>query len=185
MKRTIQIFEFSTMPELATEGWNPNACDGADYNTPRADALYAALGVSKSDDEYSLARHTDGRWALFGLTVSGHRYAAEVDTKDAGTVYEIRKGSMLGPLLATVRVCEDHGRCTEPDMGGRGAIEVAALRGASASQVRRHFGGPNRRNGYGINRETGTPGVSGIFSLWKEDGSHGRSNVGSIHVSKA
>lgn len=30
--RTIQIFQFSTMPELATEGWDPNACDAAEVD---------------------------------------------------------------------------------------------------------------------------------------------------------
>lgn len=80
----IEIHEFFTMPDLATEGWNPNAC-GADYETPRAAALYEALGVSKNDNEYALAQHTDGRWALFGLTVSGHRYAVET-ARSVGTL---------------------------------------------------------------------------------------------------
>lgn len=73
----IVVREFSTMPEIALEGWNPNALSGGDYSTDRARALYAALGVSESDEEYALARHSDGRWALFGLTVEGHRYAEE------------------------------------------------------------------------------------------------------------
>ena len=79
--RTIQILTFSTMPALALEGWNPNACSGEDYQTPRAAALYSALGVKASDEEYALAASDDGRWALIGLTTSGHRYAAEVDVE--------------------------------------------------------------------------------------------------------
>lgn len=77
--RPIQIFTFSTMPEIALDGWNPNACSGDDYQTPRAAALYEALGVPASDEEYALSEHTDGRWALIGLTTSGHRFAAEID----------------------------------------------------------------------------------------------------------
>ena len=75
--RAIKVLTFSTMPALATEGWDPNKCSGSDYETPRADALYAALGVSKTDEEYALSQHADGRWALFGLTVEGHQYAVE------------------------------------------------------------------------------------------------------------
>lgn len=75
----IEIRKFSTMPALATEGWDPNACSGDDYETPRALALYEALGVSVRDEEYALAQHTDGRWALFGLTVDGHRFAVEAE----------------------------------------------------------------------------------------------------------
>lgn len=82
MTTTIQILTFSTMPELALEGWDPNACDAADYETRRAAALYEALGVDPKDDEYALAQHTDGRWALIGLTASGHRYAVEVPNAD-------------------------------------------------------------------------------------------------------
>ena len=73
----IEIHEFSTMPELATAGWDPNACDASDYGTARAAALYDALGVSPRDEEYALARHADGRLALIGLTVEGHKWASE------------------------------------------------------------------------------------------------------------
>lgn len=79
MSRRIEIREFSTMPEIALEGWNPNACSGDDYKSPRAKALLEALGVDPSDEEYALAANTDGRWALIGLTVAGHRYAVEVE----------------------------------------------------------------------------------------------------------
>jgi len=75
---TVAVREFSTMPELALEGWDPNGCDGDDYQSPRADALYAALGVDRGDEDYALAAHPDGRWALIGLQVTGHQFAVEV-----------------------------------------------------------------------------------------------------------
>lgn len=77
-KRTIKVFTFSTMPALTMEGYDPNKCSATDYETDRAKALYDALGVSTKDEEYALAAHRDGRWALFGLTETGHRFAAEV-----------------------------------------------------------------------------------------------------------
>jgi hypothetical protein len=76
-EKLIRIMTFSSMPELAVEGWDPNAVVGDAYSTPRARRLYDALGVSPDDEEYCLAQHTDGRWALIGLTVTGHRYAEE------------------------------------------------------------------------------------------------------------
>lgn len=74
---TIEIRTFSTMTDLAGE-WNPNACDASDYETPRARALYEALGVDASDMEYALAKSADGLLALICLTCEGHRYAVEV-----------------------------------------------------------------------------------------------------------
>lgn len=78
--RRIEIRKFSSMPEICAEGWDPNACSGDDYGTPRSAALYEALGVSRDDEEYALCAHADGRWALIGLTVTGHRYAVEVSS---------------------------------------------------------------------------------------------------------
>ena len=60
-----------------TAEWEPGACDGDAYRTERAAALYAALGVDRDDDEYTLAAHHDGRWALIGLAIAGHRWAYE------------------------------------------------------------------------------------------------------------
>jgi len=48
-----------------------------DTDEPRALALYAALDVSPDDLNYALAAHADGRWALIGLTDTGHTYAVE------------------------------------------------------------------------------------------------------------
>jgi hypothetical protein len=77
--QNIKVLTFSSMPELATEGWDPNAVDASGYHTARARALYAALGASPDDLEYALAAHADGRWALIGLTVTGHDYAVETE----------------------------------------------------------------------------------------------------------
>lgn len=46
----IEIKVFSTKPEVATEGWDPGACDASDYQSDRAKALYDALGVSVNDE---------------------------------------------------------------------------------------------------------------------------------------
>jgi hypothetical protein len=96
-------------------------------------------------------------------------------------VYEIRERDMTGTLLGTVEVdVNERERCIEPgDHRGTGGIEVAAHRGASLRAVTRKFSGPV--SGFGINRETGTPGLSGVFSLRGAGGS----NRGAIHVSKA
>lgn len=74
----IGVKAFSSMPELAQDGWDPGACSEADYGTARAMALYSALGVDPGDDRYALAANGGGRWALIGLTPEGHQYAEEV-----------------------------------------------------------------------------------------------------------
>lgn len=56
--------------------------DGSvDYASDRARSLYEALGVPEeardADTEYTLGTLPDGRWALVGLDVEGHRYAVE------------------------------------------------------------------------------------------------------------
>lgn len=93
--------------------------------------------------------------------------------------YEIREKGMTGKVLGTVEVAaDDRGRCTDPEHSGCGAIEIAANLGASLPAVVGRFRGP--RAGFGINRETGTPGLSGVFSLRGNGGSH----VANIHVAK-
>lgn len=90
--------------------------------------------------------------------------------------FEIRERDMLGALVATVDVAtDDRGRATDPEVRGQRALEVAANRAASLPAIIKRFGGP--RSGFGINRETGVVGMSGIFSL---RGSH--SKCGAIHV---
>lgn len=78
MDRKIAVKEYRNENDVA--GWDPNQIGGDDYQTPRALRLYAALDVSTDDEEYSLAAHDDGRWALFGLTTEGHPYAIEEPT---------------------------------------------------------------------------------------------------------
>lgn len=71
------IYQFGSNPRLALEGWDADALSGDDYSSPRALALYDALGANPSDEEYVLAQHIDGRWGLFGLSVEGHCFAVE------------------------------------------------------------------------------------------------------------
>lgn len=78
------LYEISTHirgvhPGQATDGWDPNGCSGSDYETPRALALFEAVGAETDDEEYTLCLAQDGtgRWALFGLAVEGHVYAVE------------------------------------------------------------------------------------------------------------
>lgn len=79
----IATYTFGAAPETeaerggAVEGFNPDAVDGDDYATPRARALFDALGASPDDDEYLLGELPDGRWAVVGLTVEGHPFAVE------------------------------------------------------------------------------------------------------------
>ena len=95
----IEIREFPTMPQLALEGWDPNGCSGDDYGTPRAAALYEALGISQNDEEYALARHADGRWALIGLTVEGHQFAIEVPEEVADLIPAVVKVDEQGKAI--------------------------------------------------------------------------------------
>src|SRR5690606_21651379 len=75
---TITTYRFSNDPQAALEGWDQDALGGDDYDSPRAAALYEALGADPSDEEYVLALHVDsGRWGLFGLSVEGHSFATE------------------------------------------------------------------------------------------------------------
>jgi hypothetical protein len=70
----------SDWPEIVAT-WDPNRCHADDYQTARADALYEALGVSRNDDEYTLAADANGQWALIGPTTAGNRYAVELRGK--------------------------------------------------------------------------------------------------------
>src|SRR5690606_1611525 len=75
----IVVGHFGTLPPLALEEWEFESLDARDYDSPRALALYSALGADPTDYEYSLARHrSEDRWALFGMTVEGHPFAIEV-----------------------------------------------------------------------------------------------------------
>jgi hypothetical protein len=56
-------------------GFNPDG--DVDYSSDRARALYEHLGVSR-DSEYVLGSLPDGRWALVGLDLEGHRFVVEL-----------------------------------------------------------------------------------------------------------
>lgn len=87
MATTITTYRYGTNPQAALEGWDPDALGGDDYDSPRASALYEALGADPSDEEYTLALHVDsGRWGLFGLSVEGHSFAVEDLDAEAPTV---------------------------------------------------------------------------------------------------
>ena len=77
MKPKIEIRTLNSNVGMVTDGWELNACDADDYASPRATALYKALGVSPDDKEYMLASRPDGRWALFGILCAGHKFAME------------------------------------------------------------------------------------------------------------
>jgi len=74
------------------------------------------------------------------------------------TTYTIRMGSMTGDLIGTV----------EADTYEDAALLGANLKGAAKTSARGRFG---------CNRETGTPGMSGVWSV-----RHGGAMVGQIHV---
>lgn len=76
----IVVYRFSTAPHLVMKYWDFESLDARDYESPRALALYSALGVDPRDYEYSLARHRSAdRLALFGLICEGHTFAVEVE----------------------------------------------------------------------------------------------------------
>jgi len=58
-------------------GADPNTVGMNDYTSPRAQALYQALGADQVDEEYQIAELPDGRWALIGLTGDGQAFAIE------------------------------------------------------------------------------------------------------------
>jgi hypothetical protein len=110
----IAIRAFSSMPDLAAEGWDPNAVEGDEtYQSARAARLYAALEVSPDDDEYTLAEDARGRWALVGLTVSGHLgrrdfhvYAVELHALDELLEeYGLPDLGLEDPPLSTEEMC--------------------------------------------------------------------------------
>lgn len=79
MTTQVAVYEFSTVPSLALEGWDFESLDARDYDSPRAEALFRALGADPRDEEYTLALHRDGRWGLFGLICEGHTFAVEIE----------------------------------------------------------------------------------------------------------
>jgi hypothetical protein len=77
----VRVYEIGPDPGATLEGWRFDALGPDDYKSPRAGRLYRALGPPHDPDACSeevLAECDDGRWALFGLTVTGHPYACEM-----------------------------------------------------------------------------------------------------------
>lgn len=66
------------------------------------------------------------------------------------------------------------------------SYEKAAHLAAAHPAVKAHFGASKRAPAFGTNRETGTPGKSGLWSLWassqRSGDSAAASNQGAIHI---
>jgi hypothetical protein len=81
--RAIRVYRFAADPARAFSpsgplaGFEPDGVGPDGYGSPRARSLYRALGASVTDEEYQLGALPDGRWALVGLTVGGHRFVLE------------------------------------------------------------------------------------------------------------
>lgn len=89
--------------------------------------------------------------------------------------FDVRKSNGSGELLCQVELDVDERGMTIRDGMRQAAVEVAASLGANRPEVRAalRVGPP----GIGINRETGTPGRSGVFSVRR-----GMVGKGAIHV---
>lgn len=84
MDSTIEVFEVGAAPAAVWDAVSyavQNPLDAKAYGTPRSAALYSALDAREEDEEYSLVELADGRWALFGLNVEGHRFAVEASDR--------------------------------------------------------------------------------------------------------
>lgn len=87
MKTSITVYTISNPESLFAEGsplygFDSSALSGGedegDYGTSRGRALFAALDSKPEyDDELILGRLPDGRWAIVGMSVEGHRFAVE------------------------------------------------------------------------------------------------------------
>ncbi len=77
-----------------------------DHHSSRAKALYAALGALPDDEELVLGTLPDGRWALVGLDVAGHRFSVEQRTyllrEDSG-------GGVVSNLAELIVAARAHG----------------------------------------------------------------------------
>jgi len=58
-------------------GFDPDVVSGEDYENVDARALFEALGASPEDEDFILGELPDGRWAVVGLMVAGHKFAVE------------------------------------------------------------------------------------------------------------
>lgn len=90
---TIKVYTFSNSPSLAFEEGGPLSGYDADAvavvpDSERALALYTALEAQPNDCSYQLGVLADGRLALVGDTVEGHRFATETDAPGDDRVRE-------------------------------------------------------------------------------------------------
>jgi len=96
MPANIKVMTIANAQEWSSQiapNWDPNPLGCDDYASKRALALYKALGVSVDDHEFALCQASDGRWALIGLSVEGHRYAVETPRKPRHAVETLREPS--------------------------------------------------------------------------------------------
>lgn len=86
----IVVCRFGVVPNYGVfwvqlENWDPEVLDAAAYESPRAKALYAALGVDNDDWEYVLVKHrSEDRWGLVGPTGENMSFAVEAPRSEVG-----------------------------------------------------------------------------------------------------
>lgn len=106
----IKIFTRSPTPDAdyreggPLDGFDADAITLAHDEDERAMELYNALGVARDDADYSIGLLTDGRWALVGLDVAGHRAAVEITPEQIAWELELSRRA------ARVRAGESQGR---------------------------------------------------------------------------
>jgi len=80
---SLLYYRFGPAPDRAFDDDGPlagvDAAAVADeaYTSPRATALFAALGVSPDEESYVLGALPGGRWALHGPLVEGNQFVVE------------------------------------------------------------------------------------------------------------
>ncbi len=79
----IRVHEFGFNPYAEfekgglLEGFEQDAVSEDDYETARAENLFAILGARIEDDKYILGKLANGKWALISETVWGYLFAVE------------------------------------------------------------------------------------------------------------
>lgn len=133
MKIVVRTYEDGT----EIQGWDPNQLGTDDYDSPRAAALYAALGSpGPVDEELVLAEAQDGsgRWALLGLSIRGHEYAVEEEEYEYEYPSALPEGWSVAVYPDGTAVLCSPGTCPE-ELGGRAAAVATvedAVEGARA-----------------------------------------------------
>ncbi len=76
----VYVFGANPQEELTTgilAGFDREAVSGDAYESERVQKLYEELFVHPEDTEFLLGVLPDGKFALLGYTLAGHRYAVE------------------------------------------------------------------------------------------------------------